>query len=633
MPPRSHAGAFRAAWAVGVFAACSARALANAAAPAPSPTPSPAPSATTEIGRVFTSDRSLEATSDTTRPTFIVDRATIENFGYGTIAEALTGVPGLNLFSYGAFGAQANYGIRGTNSTATLVLQDGVPIATGSNGTVDLGSLSTAGVQRIEVVESATGGVINIITTGTAPQPAAHIAGGTYGDWDFGAQAGTGDLAVSYERHTAANVFDYPAFAYPGGNATAAGTRTNDDAQQTVARFSYVAQPGDGWTMRVTGGVNTINVGVPGDITYLTPAARQGTNRTDVVFDVAHVAGAGTFDLTLSGVAQKLLYLDVPDLGGEQDTFDGRSQASLRYSATGSRTDLVTGVDVARESAVLTFPPLEQPPANIGAAQSQSAAYAQAGYDPAPFLRVIAGVRAENDGPQGSVLAPSFGTLMKFGAARFSANISESYEAPTLVDLYYPGYSNPNLVPEKLTNYDATFSLPKLAGGVTFGYFGRDGANLIVLDPISFVPFNAAHVAVNGLQVTVATRPVHHVRLTAGFTNVFRALDTGTGIRLPSTPPIVATLGIERGFDGGALAFGANVRIVGSSPDVPNFGGGPSLADPYDASTVADAYVRYRVAPHVVLSVRGRNIGNDRYAPIFAYPAPGRTLQIELATR
>jgi vitamin B12 transporter len=630
-----------------LFSACAAAAVAPCAsvaqsAPAPSPSPSPSPGAAAQIGRVFTSDRSVEASADTTRPTFVVDRTTIEDRGSKTIADALTTVPGINLFSYGAFGAQVSYGIRGTTSGQTLVLQDGVPIAAASNGTVDLGSLSTAGVQRIEVVESAastlygssaTGGVINIITTASAPQPYLRVSGGTFSDWDVAAQAGTNNLAVSYERHTAANVYDYPAFDYPGGNATPAGTRTNDDAQQTVLRLSYHAQLGDGWSARFAAGDNTINIGVPGGLSFLTPDARQDTNRTDALLDIAHAAGAGTFDLTLSGVAQKLVYLDIPDSGGEQDTFDARSQASLRYTATGTRTDVVTGVDLARETAELTFPPFDQPPSAITAAQSQAAAYVQAGYDPLPAVRLIAGARGENDGPQGSVIAPSFGTLITLGRARLSANISESFQVPTLVDLYYPGYSNPALVPEKLSNDDATLSVPGFAGGVSLGYFGRSGSNLIVLDPNTFVPYNASHVAVNGVQFTIATKPLHHVHATLSITDVYRALNTDTGVRLPSTPPIVATLGVERPFDGGAFAFGATFHIVGSSPDVPNPAGGPGLADPYDASTLADAYVRYRFTPHAILTVRGANIANERYAPIFGYPAPGRTLQVELATR
>jgi vitamin B12 transporter len=630
---------------LGVAVVCSTPSLAGAqTVPAPAPSASPL----AEIGTVSTSDRRVEPISNTTHPTFVVDRAAIESAGARTIGDALANVPGINIFSFGAFGAQNNYGIRGTTSAETLVLQDGVPIATGSSGIVDLGSLSTVGVQRIEVVESGsstlygsggTGGVINIITS-VAEQPYFRAAAGSFGNSDIAAQGGTGNLAVSYERHTASNIYDYPAFNYAGGNATPGGTRANDAAMQTVVRLSYLADLGSGWTARITGGDNTLNIGVPGGLSFLTPVAQQGTNRTDALLDIAHATGTSALDLTLSAVGQKLLFADtLVDLTGtgtglgEQDTFDGRTQASLRYTMSGTHSDLVTGIDLSRETALLTFPPMSPPQAAVGAAESQAAIYAQAGYDPSTSSRLIFGLRGENDAPRGSVLAPTFGARVDAGPARITANAGESFRVPTLVDLFYPGFSNPNLLPERLSNYDATLAFPHFGGGVSFGYFGRDGANLIVLDPNTFIPFNASHVSVNGLQFTIATPSFDHLRVTANLTDLYRAQDTSTGLRLPSTPPIVATLGIERPFDAGRLAFGANVHVVGSTPDVPNFGGGAPFADPFDGYTVADAYVRYEVSKSAILSARTRNFTDQRYAPIFGYPAPGRAFEVELATR
>jgi outer membrane receptor protein involved in Fe transport len=154
-----------------------------------------------------------------------------------------------------------------------------------------------------------------------------------------------------------------------------------------------------------------------------------------------------------------------------------------------------------------------------------------------------------------------------------------------------------------------------------------------VVDPVTFLPFNASRVSVNGLQFTIAAPPIAGLRISAAVTDVYRAIDTTTGVRLSSTPPIIATLGIDRAFNTGPLAFGAHLRVAGSSPDVPNFDGGPSLADPYNGYTTADAYVRYRLAKSAILSARVLNLTNQYYAPIFGYPAPGRTLQLELATR
>lgn len=605
-----------------------------------------------EVGTVTTSDRRLEPISNTTHPTFVVDRSTIESFGSRTIGEATSQVPGVGIFPYGPFGAQNNYGIRGTTSAQTLVLQDGMPIAAGSNGVVDLGSLSTVGVERIEVVESgsstlygsgATGGVINIITS-TAVQPYLRVAAGTYANQDLAAQAGGGTWGLSFERHIASNIYGYPAFSYAGGNATPAGTRINDDARQTVGSLSYLVQLGAGWSARLTGGIDAIAIGVPGSLAFLTPAARQETNRLNGLLAVSHVAGPSKFDLTLSSVTQKLSYSDtLVNLAGsgtglgEQNTSDARSQASLRYTTTAARTDLVAGLDLSRDSALITFPPSMPPQADVTAAQSQAALYAQAGYNAGPALRFVFGLRGENDAPGGGVAAPSFGTRAQLGAARFAANVSESFRVPTLVDLYYPNFSNPNLLPERLTNYDATVTLP-IAGELSLGFFGRNGANLIVLDPTTFIPYNASRVAVSGLQFTVAAPPLAGVRISASVTDLYRALDTATGLRLPSTPPITATLAIERPFGGSPFAFGVSLRIVGSTPDVPNvdpvtFASGPPFADPYNGYTTADAFVRYRVAKSAILTARVSNWTDERYAPVFAYPMPGRTITVELATR
>src|SRR5947209_8332145 len=114
IPPREKVGPMlivpRAA-ALAALALCLAAPAAAQTAPAPSASPSPLP----DIGRVITSDRHEEPLASTTRPTFVVDRAAIEARGDRSVADALSGVPGVALYRYGAFGAQASVFIRGTN--------------------------------------------------------------------------------------------------------------------------------------------------------------------------------------------------------------------------------------------------------------------------------------------------------------------------------------------------------------------------------------------------------------------------------------------------------------------------------------------------------------------------------------
>jgi vitamin B12 transporter len=612
--------------------AFAAPALAQTHPAAPAASPSPAATPIPEIGRVVTSDRHAEALAKATRPTYVIDRATIDAFGSRTVSDALANLPGVSLFSYGPFGAQANYGIRGTTSAETLVLRDGVPIAAGSTASIDLGTLSTLGIGRIEVVESgastlygssATGGVINLISAASGA-PYARIAYGSLADRDVAAGASLGGLSASFERHVASNIYDYPAFG-AGAGALPAGTRTNADAEQTALRLAYRFDAGAGWSARLGLGNDAIHIGVPGSIAFgTTPDARQYTNRTDAALDLVHSLGAGTLTATFSGSTQQLAFADPgPSLGGEDDTFDARSQASLRYAAG----DVVTGIDLSRESAALSFAQAFGPTPPIAVAEAQVAAYAQVALQVSAPLRLSFGVRAERDAPLGGVVAPSFGASLALGAARVTANVGESYRVPTLIDLYYPGFSNPNLVPERLTNYDATLHLPVGPATLAIGIFGRDGSNLIALDPVAFLPFNAARVSANGIAIDASAPLGPQLRLTAGLTNLYRALDTSTGARLPNTPPIVATLGIEHGFGAGRWALGGRVRVVGVTP---NDGPQPALYDQY-ADT--DVYARYRTGPAGIVTLRVRNAGDVRYMPINGYPAPGRTYELEFATR
>ena len=71
---------------LGVALFCSTVSLATAqTGPVPAPTATPL----AEIGRITTSDRQSEAAAKTTRTTFVIDRATIENFGSRTVGDAL----------------------------------------------------------------------------------------------------------------------------------------------------------------------------------------------------------------------------------------------------------------------------------------------------------------------------------------------------------------------------------------------------------------------------------------------------------------------------------------------------------------------------------------------------------------
>ena len=589
--------------------------------------PDPQPS---EIGRVTTSDRQDEPISRSSHPTFVVDRRAIEASGARTVADALRSVPGFQEFRYGPFGAQSNYGVLGADAAQTLILLDGVPIAASTSGSIDLGTLSTVGVERIEVVESAVstlygssamGGIVNIITGHAPTVPHFALSAGSLGEKDARFEGGTRGFDVAFERHLATNVYDYPAL---GGFP--AGTRNNADAMATAARVAYRGSLGRSYAIDAAFGDDAVTIGVPGSLSFSTPNARQSTARSDGQLTIARRGERSTLSVSLSGAGQRLAYND-PDNGGETDTYDARTQLSVRDVVGDDRASLVAGVDLGRETALLFLGASSTPPSAV-AGMSQSAVYGQYTRALSPRLRITLGLRGEHDTPQGSVALPSIGIVAQAGSARLAANYAGSFRVPTLDDLYFPGFSNPKLLPERSRNLDATISAPLGRGFGSLEWFDRNAVNLIALDE-NFVPQNLSRASIGGFVFTGRTAPLNGITATVGVTDLYRALNLTPGnspTRLSFEPVLTIDVGLEKpiGSLKGSFGFGAKVRIAGQHVEE---------AAPGSGETVADAYLSARIAARTIATLRARNLGNERYMPISGYPAAGRTIEIEFSQR
>ena len=616
--------------------------LSSAAAACADPLPAPSPTSAPEIGRVSTSDRHDEPIGRTTRATFVVDRARIETRGDRTIADALSAVPGVELYHYGAFGAQSIVFMRGASSTSVLVLLDGVPLTPGSNEDIDLGTLSTAGVRRIEIVEgsgstlygaNAVGGVINIITD--IPRGSyLEAAAGTLQDRDLRLGAGNGRLGASFERHIAQNDYAYPvAGGVPGVPAYPAGSRANADAEQTAARVDYEANLAWNLSARLRVGNEQMHIGVPGSLTYgADPYARENISRADAHLDITHTGANSATTLTLFGLHQNLDYAD-PSTATENPSIDGRTQLSLRNVSQAGPTTLMVGIDLARESAVLANIATYDANGDVagyattGETQSEAALYAQEQWTLRDGVQINTGVRGEVDAPFGSAATPSVGVGIPLGLMRLAINGGTAFRVPTIVDRYYPGFANPALKPERSKDADITLQTSALLGGATFGFFARDAANLIEIDSNS-IGQNVARSSLRGIIATLRTRPFHGVVSNLSLTDTYRAENLSPGksaSRLFFTPVFVAKLGLERAFGAGGYVVGAQANASG-----PHFESGGLNPD---GQTTVDVYLRGRIARDGVISIRARNIGNERYAPLAGYPAPGRTIEVELSTR
>ncbi|HEY6450124.1 MAG TPA: TonB-dependent receptor [Candidatus Cybelea sp.] len=627
-----------------------------AALVAVAPSPSPSPTVGPQIAHVVTSDRSLESAARTARTTYVVTAAQIARDGDRTVADAIEEVPGVDLIRYGAFGAASTVGIRGSSSAQILVLVDGLPMAGSQIDDINLDQFSVDGVDRIEVVEGggstlygsgSIGGVINIIT---APQPTRSSATLSTGSFD----ESTYLLQTPYLSFT----HTYAANGYSVENAP---NRQNAQADLTGLTARYAHQFG-AIDVTLSGDIVNALSGTPGELGYFSPTSEQNNVNRNLRLNLERRGSRSSSSLELGDSSQDLSYTcntpvdsncpnaayptPAPGMASNppyaQVLYDQHWMASLRNVVGDDRERLVYGLDLMRG-----FARVDQGTGG-GSAQSadnspildayaQTAAYAQSQWFGRNGEQVYAGLRAERDGGVGGAYSPSVGGIAPLGNALvLKVNAATAFRAPTAEELYYPGYSNPNLVPERTRVADATLVAPTLWGGVTFGWFTTSGTNLIVSPPPTYVPENVGLASIAGLSLGVTTLPLHRCVATLDVTNLYRAQDLQTDSRLPGRGPVFAvSVGLRyvpaanSRFDGFRIV--ARTQGPQENPD-------PYLSPAYavyqpSTFTQVDADMGYRLTPRFVVALRGYNLGNDRYAFFAGYPMPGRSFTVELRSR
>ncbi|HXM06399.1 MAG TPA: TonB-dependent receptor plug domain-containing protein, partial [Candidatus Acidoferrum sp.] len=363
-------------------------AIAAVASPTPSASPSPIP----QIVRVVTSDRSAEAISKATRVTYVVTKQQIQQYGYRTIGDALTRVPGVELESYGAVGANQSYGIRGSNSSQVLVLVNGMPAPGSLANSVNLGTFSTAGIDRVEVVEGggstlygtgAVGGIINIVTD-TTTQSNGLVRYGSFGDTEI--QAGGEGFTV--DRTWANNIYGLP--SYTSSGTVEPTSRNNAQYGATTLRYSGQHTFGS-----ITAELNLSTedeiIGAPGEYPYLSVSSLQNEVDNVAGLTLRHNGAQSTTTLQLGGEQQQLAFNcnEIQEPGAcyqpsQSLSVESRVSAYLRNAVDGGNNHLVYGADLSRGTVMansggapapyISPPP---PPTVTTAALAQSAAYIQ----------------------------------------------------------------------------------------------------------------------------------------------------------------------------------------------------------------------------------------------------------------
>ena len=119
----------------------------------------------------------------------VIDEAVIDQSPIATLPDLLKREAAANVVQSGGYGQQSSIFLRGSNSTQTLLLRDGVRLNGASSGAAPLAFLDTTDIQQIEVLKGpasllygtdAIGGVIQLISK--TPKKNQAFVTGEYGE-------------------------------------------------------------------------------------------------------------------------------------------------------------------------------------------------------------------------------------------------------------------------------------------------------------------------------------------------------------------------------------------------------------------------------------------------------------------
>jgi outer membrane cobalamin receptor len=173
---------------------------------------------------VVTASRGAESRAGVTAAATVITAEDLRDLGSTSLVDALRFVPGLAAEGAGREGAMTSVFSRGGESDYNLVLIDGVRVNQ-SGGAFDFSRISSAEVQRVEVIRGAQsslwgsdamGAVIQVFTrrddTRRPARVAGSIEGGSFGTFrgDAGVSgAGSGgDYSLSVVRRSTAGAFE-----------------------------------------------------------------------------------------------------------------------------------------------------------------------------------------------------------------------------------------------------------------------------------------------------------------------------------------------------------------------------------------------------------------------------------------
>jgi vitamin B12 transporter len=194
---------------------------------------------------------------------------------------------------------------------------------------------------------------------------------------------------------------------------------------------------------------------------------------------------------------------------------------------------------------------------------------------------------------------------------KLTAQASSAFRAPSFEDLYYPGYSNPLLQPERARSVELGLRWSQGSSSASAAVFGNRISDLITAGP-NQMPANVGHAAMDGAELQAAT-VLALLRFGASLSlDRPRDLDTGRPLLLRASynAKLYAT------YRQGAWGLSADLQRTGARDDYDYVSGAIVQLSAYDLARIA---LQYKLNANVQLQLRVENLFNASYQLVDGY--------------
>jgi vitamin B12 transporter len=554
----------------------------------------------------------------------VIPAALLKAEGVTAVADALRWVPGVTVLRSGLDAGVTSVFVRGTSSTHTLVMFDGVRLNSPFFGGYDWSIPLAAGLDRVEVVRGpysalygadAVGGVIQLVPARAAGNRLRVLLEGGSDAWRRG-EVEAGLSGSSWDAYVSA------------ASRSGTGTLPNDAFTSRAGMINLGTALGSDGRIGVLFQRTTGRTEIPFSGAQITPHRFTAAEENLAAMPLHWKTGpGGGLELTVSRVERSLQFRDPGDPSGfvSSDTAADSNDANLTFRQRLGAHHLAVGGEWRQDTVTDV--------SNFGTSLDgrrlrTRSLFAQDNWAAGNGIGVLAGLRWDEADPWGSALSPRLTVSWEGRAVRTWVSFGKAFRAPGLGELYYPFSGNPDLQPEHSRAAEAGVSLP-LSGGASVlqaVVFSNRQRNLIDFDLVSFRFANIAAARQQGVESSWIAMLGGRSHLQASLT--WLSARDGDGQPLLRRPTWTGALTLD-GPLAGAVQGAASLVWVGSRPDV----------DPVTFARLelggfvtANLALTVPVAGPLSARVRVDNLADRSYEEVRGYPAPGRRFIVGLET-